>query len=117
MSLKQRKQQDCQQYLDDLDNYQASIEEKEKALLSKLKKLVSDFQSERENLDKELSLDTLSEDMKLKKALINQKESLLSELQAKNKDIYWPFFVAALITMIVAYGLFGYNPENIMPGM
>jgi sugar-specific transcriptional regulator TrmB len=114
MSLRQRKQQDCQQYLTNWNNYKSQLGKQEKILLLESKELIDKFKNqieslenkfkiEKSNIDKEVLSKCLQEQVNQKNTIIRNNNIIIKKLKDRNKNIKWPYFVTVVIAGIILF--------------
>ncbi len=110
MSLNQRLQKDCQEYLDIFDGYRKKIKEKENSLLTDSKKIVAGFKKdfERINNDNQKPLEQLQEKIKSNKCIM-QKKRIVSHRSKLAFDCISKYFFGIMLFLILPFLIFSFG--------
>ena len=111
MSLRKRKQSECNEYVGYWDNCMQEVSRIEKSLLLELRESIDEFQEIIDKYDADVAVNELERKLEENKDIANSYMS--RSTYEESGDVIWPYIVAPIIAMIIVYA-FGYDPSEYM---
>lgn len=112
MSLKKRKQSECNEYVGYWDNCMQEVSRMEKLLLLELRESIDEYQEIIDKYDADMAVNELERNFEENKDIIDN-GYISSSKYDESEGAMWPYIVAPIIAMIIAYA-FGYDPSEHM---